>query len=116
MSQKEQIKWNRLLGLFELERQDILRIFYYSLFAGAVSLSLPLGVQAIINLIQGAQVSTSWIVLMVLVMMGLGFAGTLQIMQMRIINQFFDFSIGLVNILWITRKCAPAERPNTATE
>ena len=86
MSQKEQIKWNRLLGLFELERQDILRIFYYSLFAGAVSLSLPLGVQAIINLIQGAQVSTSWIVLMVLVMMGLGFAGTLQIMQMRIIE------------------------------
>lgn len=86
MSEKEQIKWNRLLGLFELERQDILRIFYYSLFAGAVSLSLPLGVQAIINLIQGAQVSTSWIVLMVLVMMGLGFAGTLQIMQMRIIE------------------------------
>lgn len=86
MSKKEQIKWNRLLGLFNLERQDILRIFYYSLFAGAVSLSLPLGVQAIINLIQGAQVSTSWIVLMVLVMMGLGFAGTLQIMQMRIIE------------------------------
>lgn len=86
MSQKEEIKWNRLLGLFKLERQDILRIFYYSLFAGAVSLSLPLGVQAIINLIQGAQVSTSWIVLMILVMIGLGFAGTLQIMQMRIIE------------------------------
>lgn len=86
MSQKEQIKWNRILGLFELERQDILRIFYYSLFAGAVSLSLPLGVQAIINLIQGAQVSTSWVVLMILVMIGLGFAGTLQIMQMRIIE------------------------------
>lgn len=86
MNQKQKINWNRLLGLLELERHDIIRIFYYSLFAGAISLSLPLGVQAIINLIQGAQISTSWIVLMILVMLGLSFVGTLQIMQMRIIE------------------------------
>lgn len=59
---------------------------YYAIFAGLVNLSLPLGIQAIINLIQGAQVSTSWIVLVTLVTMGVGFVGILQLMQIRIIE------------------------------
>ena len=59
--------WKRLIGLLKLERKDIFQIFYYAIFNGFVALSLPLGIQAIINLIQGAQISTSWIVLVVLV-------------------------------------------------
>lgn len=78
--------WKRLLGLLELERKDILQIFYYAIFSGLVSLSLPLGIQAIINLIQGAQISTSWIVLVVLVTIGVMFSGALQLMQLRIIE------------------------------
>lgn len=78
--------WKRFFGLFQLERKDIYQIFYYAIFAGLVSLSLPLGIQAIINLIQGAQISSSWIILVVLVTLGVTFAGALQIMQMRIIE------------------------------
>ena len=78
--------WKRLLGLLELERKDIFQIFYYAIFSGLVSLSLPLGIQAIINLIQGAQISTSWIVLVVLVTIGVMFSGALQLMQLRIIE------------------------------
>ncbi|MCL6273961.1 ATP-binding cassette domain-containing protein [Muricauda sp. 2012CJ35-5] len=78
--------WQRLMGLLALDKKDILQIFYYAIFAGVVNLSLPLGIQAIINLIQGAQVSTSWIVLVILVTLGVAFAGTLQLMQMRIIE------------------------------
>lgn len=78
--------WSRFFNLLKLERKDILQIFYYALFAGALSLSLPLGVQAIINLIQGAQISSSWVILVVLVTLGVSFTGTLQIMQMRIIE------------------------------
>ena len=40
-----------------------------------VNLSLPLGIQAIINLIQGAQISSSWIVLVILVTIGVAFVG-----------------------------------------
>lgn len=76
--------WQRLLGLLALDKKDILQIFYYAIFAGLVNLSLPLGIQAIINLIQGAQVSTSWIVLVVLVTLGVAFVGVLQLMQIRI--------------------------------
>ena len=69
-----------------MDKKDILQVFYYAIFAGLVNLSLPLGIQAIINLIQGAQVSTSWIVLVILVTLGVAFVGALQLMQIRIIE------------------------------
>ena len=78
--------WQRFIGLLELERKDIAQIFYYAIFSGAVALSLPLGIQAIVNLIQGAQVSTSWIVLVILVTLGVLFSGILQLMQIRIVE------------------------------
>lgn len=95
------------MGLVTLEKKDIFQIFYYAVFNGIVALSLPLGIQSIINLIQGAQISTSWIVLVVLVTIGVGFAGALGFMQMRIIETIqqriftrssFDFSYRLPKI------------------
>ena len=86
MTTKSLTPWRRFLGLVKLERKDIFQISYYAIFEGLVSLSLPLGIQAIINLIQGAQVSASWIVLVVLVTMGVVFSGVLKLMQLRIIE------------------------------
>ena len=78
--------WKRLLGLLKIERKDIFQISYYAIFEGIVSLTLPLGIQAIINLLQGAQVSVSWIVLVILVTIGVIFTGVLKLMQLRIIE------------------------------
>ncbi|MFY0630882.1 MAG: ATP-binding cassette domain-containing protein [Flavobacteriaceae bacterium] len=78
--------WQRFMGLLQLDRRDVLQVFYYAIFAGIVSLTLPLGIQAIINLIQGAQISTSWVILVILVTVGVAFAGILQVTQMRIIE------------------------------
>ena len=78
--------WQRLIGLLRLDKRDITQVFYYAIFAGVVNLSLPLGIQAIINLLQGARISTSWIVLVVLVTLGVAFVGVLQLMQIRIIE------------------------------
>lgn len=78
--------WQRFVRLVRLEKKDILQIIYYAIFAGFVALTLPLGIQAIINLIQGAQVSTSWIILVILVTLGVVFSGALQLMQLRIIE------------------------------
>lgn len=84
---KEQLSpWQRFVGLLKLEKKEIFQIFYYAIFGGVVSLSLPLGIQAIINLIQGAQVSTSWVILVILVTIGVTFTGALQLMQLRIIE------------------------------
>ncbi|WP_299765975.1 ATP-binding cassette domain-containing protein [uncultured Dokdonia sp.] len=76
----------RLTGLLQLDRKDIKQIIFYAIFAGLVSLSLPLGIQAIINLLQGAQLSTSWVILVILVTIGTIFVGALQLMQMRILE------------------------------
>jgi ABC-type bacteriocin/lantibiotic exporter with double-glycine peptidase domain len=78
--------WQRLIGLLKLDKRDVMQIFYYAIFAGVLNLSLPLGIQAIINLIQGAQVSTSWIILVILVTLAVAFVGILQLMQIRIIE------------------------------
>jgi len=86
MKQGKLIPWKRFVQLILLDKRDILQIIYYAVFSGIVALSLPLGIQAIINLIQGAQISTSWIVLVSLVTLGVAFSGLLQLMQLRIIE------------------------------
>ncbi|MFC6858751.1 ABC transporter transmembrane domain-containing protein [Zunongwangia atlantica] len=78
--------WTKLWNLLKLEKRDILHVLYYALFAGLISLTLPLGIQAIINLIQGAEVSTSWILLTCLVTLGVGFNGALQVLQLDLVE------------------------------
>ncbi|OMP29869.1 peptidase domain-containing ABC transporter [Mangrovimonas sp. DI 80] len=78
--------WKRFLGLVQLEKEDIFRVAYFAIFEGILALTLPLGIQAIITLLQGGQVSTSWIVLVVLVTAGVAFTGILKLFQIRIIE------------------------------
>ena len=61
-------------------------MYVYAVFNGLINLSLPLGIQAIINLIQGGQVSTAWIVLVSVVVAGVAATGVLQIAQLRIVE------------------------------
>lgn len=86
MAKKIITAWQRLIKMLKLDKKDVRQVFYYAIFAGLVSLTLPLGIQAIINLIQGAQVTTSWIILVILVTLGVAFQGALQLMQIRIIE------------------------------
>lgn len=74
----------RFYSLLRLDRKDVLQIIFYAIFSGLISLSLPLGIQAIINFIQSGRISTSWIVLIVLVVLGVVFVGILSLMQLRI--------------------------------
>ncbi|MEC4003683.1 ATP-binding cassette domain-containing protein [Flavobacterium sp. SUN052] len=97
----------RFYNLLKLDRKDISQIFFYAIFAGLVSLSLPLGIQAIINLIQSGRVSVSWIVLVVVVVIGVALVGILSLMQLRItenlqqkifVRSSFEFSYRLPKI------------------
>ena len=76
----------RLYNLLKLDKKDILQTIYYAIFAGLLNLSVPLGIQAIVNLIQGGRVSTSWTILVVLVTLAVGFVGVLDLMQVRIVE------------------------------
>lgn len=74
----------RLFNLLELDKKDVSQIFFYAIFAGIVSLSLPLGIQAIVNFIQSGRASVSWVVLVILVVIGVALVGILSLMQLRI--------------------------------
>jgi len=76
--------WQRLIRLITLERKAIYAIIGYAVFAGLVTLTLPLGIQAIINFVQSGSFSASLYLLITLVLLGVFFAGILRYMQMRI--------------------------------
>ena len=97
----------RFKNLLKLDKRDISQIFFYAIFAGLVSLSLPLGIQAIIYFIQSGRVSTSWIVLVFVVVVGVALVGLLSLMQLRItenlqqkifVRSSFEFSYRLPKI------------------
>jgi ABC-type bacteriocin/lantibiotic exporter with double-glycine peptidase domain len=75
---------SRYYNLLLIDKKDVLQLFFYAVFAGLISLSLPLGIQAIINFIQSGRVSVSWIVLVFLVVVGVALVGILSMMQLRI--------------------------------
>lgn len=73
--------------LLRPDKSEIRNIYVYAIFIGLINLSLPIGIQAIVNLIQGGSISTSWIVLIVFVISGIVIAGILQIRQLQISEQ-----------------------------
>ena len=97
----------RFYNLLDLDKKDVVQIFFYAIFSGLISLSLPLGIQAIVNFIQSGRVSASWIVLIILVVIGVALIGVLSIMQLRItenlqqkifVRSSFDFAARLPKI------------------
>ena len=97
----------RLYDLLKMDKKDISQILFYAIFSGLVSLSMPLGIQAIINFIQSGRISASWIVLVVLVVIGVALVGILSLMQLRItenlqqkifVRSSFEFSFRLPKI------------------
>jgi ABC-type bacteriocin/lantibiotic exporter with double-glycine peptidase domain len=84
MTEETKLPWLRLLRLLKLERSPVFKIFFYAIFAGLVELGLPLGIQAIVNIIIGGEFNASVIVLTLVVLFTVAFAGVLRYMQMRI--------------------------------
>lgn len=114
--------FKRLLSILKPDNSEIRNVYVFAVFSGIVGLGLPLGIQSIVNFIQMGRVSTSWIVLVILVMLAIIVSGLLNIAQMRItenlqqrifVRSAFDFThrIPLLNTEVLTKKYAP-ELPN----
>ncbi len=74
----------RFIRLLQLNKQDVISVYLYASVAGLLSLSLPLGIQAIMNFITSAQISTSWVVLVILVIAGILLAGFVQVLLLTV--------------------------------
>jgi ABC-type bacteriocin/lantibiotic exporter with double-glycine peptidase domain len=114
--------FKRLLSILKPDNSEIRNVYIFAVFSGLVGLGLPLGIQSIVNFIQMGRVSTSWIILVILVMLAIIISGLLNIAQMRItenlqqrifVRSAFDFThrIPLLNTEELTKKYAP-ELPN----
>ena len=77
---------DRFWKMLKPDQKEIKNVYTYAIFNGLINLSLPLGIQAIINLIQGGQLNTSWVILVILVTVGVAMTGILQIYQLRIVE------------------------------
>jgi ABC-type bacteriocin/lantibiotic exporter with double-glycine peptidase domain len=114
--------FKRLLSMLKPDNGEIRNVYIFAAFSGVVGLGLPIGIQAIVNFIQMGRVSTSWIILVVLVMLAIIVSGLLNIAQMRItenlqqrifVRSALDFTdrIPLINAEALAQKYAP-ELPN----
>lgn len=77
----------RLFGLLKEEKNQVYAIYFYAILNGLITLSLPLGIQAILNFILGGRISTSWVILVIIVALGVAFGGFLQISQLQIMEK-----------------------------
>ncbi|KAB1062123.1 peptidase domain-containing ABC transporter [Salibacter halophilus] len=86
VDKKTSKKKNPVYDFFNLlspDKKDIIYMLTYTVFNGLVNLILPLGIQAIIGLIMGgAALSSSWVILVIVVTLGVMFSGSMQIMQL----------------------------------
>ena len=83
----EKVKtFHRFLGLLKSEKREIGYIYIYAIISGIIALSLPLGVQSIIGFISSGQVSTSVIVLISFIIIGIIITGGLQVMQLSLVE------------------------------
>ena len=76
----------RLLRLLTTERKDIGYVYLYALVTGIISLSLPLGIQAVFNLVSGGLLFSSVYLLIGLVILGVLATGLLLIGQMTLVE------------------------------
>lgn len=94
----------RLGRLLSSERKNVYLILFYAVINGAIVLTLPLGIQAIMNYILGGRVSSSWFILIIIVMAGLTISGILQVAQISVTERLqqrifskssFEFAVRL---------------------
>lgn len=98
--------FEKLMTVVKLEKKEITAIYFYAILSGIIQLSLPLGIQTIINFSQAAagnsQLPASILLLIFIVLGGIFISGVLQVNQIKIVEKieqsiFTNYSLGFVN-------------------
>ena len=81
----------RFFAVIRIEKKEVSAIYFYAILSGLIQLSLPLGIQAIINFAQvaagrGKLPSSMWI-LIILVVGGVLISGIVQVNQMKVVEK-----------------------------
>ena len=82
---------DKFFKIIRLEKKEVTAIYFYAILSGVIQLTLPLGIQTIINFSQAAagiaKLPVSIILLIVIVLIGILVSGILQVNQMKIVEK-----------------------------
>ena len=97
---------DKFFKIIRLEKKEVTAIYFYAILSGVIQLTLPLGIQTIINFSQAAagtaNLPVSIILLIFIVLIGILVSGILQVNQMKIVEKieqsiFAKFSLDFAN-------------------
>jgi ATP-binding cassette subfamily B protein len=74
----------KFFKLLNLEKRDVFSIYFYAIVSGIIYLTLPLGIQSIINNLFGNTFNTSIFLMIVFVLFGVFANGYLNIIQLKL--------------------------------
>jgi ATP-binding cassette subfamily B protein len=77
----------KLVAILQLDKKEVSAIYIYAILAGLVQLVTPLGIQSIIGFVMAGALSTSIVVLIAVVVLGVFLNGLFQIRQLQIIEK-----------------------------
>lgn len=77
----------KIVSLLQLDKKEVSAIYVYAILAGLVQLVTPLGIQSIIGFVMAGSLSTSIVVLITVVVLGVFLNGLFQIRQLQIIEK-----------------------------
>jgi len=77
----------RIWQLVREERATFSSIYFYAILAGLIQLSLPVGIQSVVNFVLGGTFSASLVVLIIAVVAGVLVTGLMYINQMKLIEK-----------------------------
>lgn len=78
--------FRRILRWVNIEKRNIQFLYIYSIISGILSLVIPLGIQAMVGIILGGNLNSSWVIIVVSVTSLVAISGVIKLAQLSILD------------------------------
>jgi len=78
--------FRRILRWVNIEKRNIQFLYIYSIISGILSLVIPLGIQAMVGIILGGNLNSSWVIIVVSVTSLVAISGIIKLAQLSILD------------------------------
>ena len=78
--------FKRILRWVNIEKRNIQFLYIYAILSGILSLVIPLGIQAMVGIILGGNLNSSWVIIVVCVTSLVAISGIIKLAQLSILD------------------------------
>ena len=78
--------FKRILRWINIEKRNIQFLYVYAIISGILSLVIPLGIQAMVGIILGGNLNSSWVIIVVCVTSLVAISGIIKLAQLSILD------------------------------